>query len=47
MLYVFGFQRTAVVLSDLYFVDPDPKIEGRKARSTASAWRSGRSALVR
>ena len=29
MLYVFGFQRTAVVLSDLYFVDPDPKFEGQ------------------
>ena len=24
MLYVFGFERTAVVLSDLYFVDPKP-----------------------
>ena len=24
MLYVFGFERTAVVLSDLYFVDPEP-----------------------
>ncbi|MBO0775391.1 MAG: hypothetical protein J2P34_03690 [Actinobacteria bacterium] len=24
MLYVFGFQRTGVVLSDLYFVDPNP-----------------------
>ena len=24
MLYVFGFDRTAVVLSDLYFVDPNP-----------------------
>ena len=24
MLYVFGFERTAVVLSDLYHVDPDP-----------------------
>ena len=24
MLYVFGFERTAVVLSDLYFVDPHP-----------------------
>ena len=24
MLYVFGFTRTAVVLSDLYFVDPNP-----------------------
>ena len=30
MLYVFGFQRTAVVLSDLYFVDPDPKIKGQE-----------------
>ena len=30
MLYVFGFERTAVVLSDLYFVDPDPKIEGQE-----------------
>ena len=29
MLYVFGFQRTAVVLSDLYFVDPDPKMKGQ------------------
>jgi len=24
VLYVFGFERTAVVLSDLYFVDPHP-----------------------
>ena len=24
MLYVFGFQRTGVVISDLYFVDPAP-----------------------
>lgn len=24
MLYVFGFQRTSVVISDLYFVDPQP-----------------------
>jgi hypothetical protein len=24
VLYVFGFERTAVVLSDLYFVDPKP-----------------------
>ncbi|MDQ2754123.1 MAG: hypothetical protein M3R71_01080 [Actinomycetota bacterium] len=24
MLYAFGFQRIGVVLSDLYFVDPDP-----------------------
>lgn len=24
MLYVFGFDRTAVVLGDLYFVDPNP-----------------------
>ncbi len=24
MLYVFGFQRTGVVISDLYFVDPNP-----------------------
>jgi hypothetical protein len=24
VLYVFGFERTAVVLSDLYHVDPDP-----------------------
>jgi hypothetical protein len=24
VLYVFGFERTAVVLSDLYFVDPNP-----------------------
>ena len=24
MLYVFGFERTGVVLSDLYFVDPNP-----------------------
>ena len=31
MLYVFGFQRTAVVLSDLYFVDPDPKFEGQES----------------
>lgn len=31
MLYVFGFQRTAVVLSDLYFVDPDPKIKGQES----------------
>src|SRR5450631_1521398 len=31
VLYVFGFGRTAVVLSDLYFVDPDPKIEGQES----------------
>src|ERR1700733_11019232 len=31
VLYVFGFQRTAVVLSDLYFVDPDPKFEGQES----------------
>ncbi|HZC62674.1 MAG TPA: hypothetical protein VE464_13655 [Streptosporangiaceae bacterium] len=31
MLYVFGFQRTAVVLSDLYFVDPHPKIKGQES----------------
>ena len=31
MLYVFGFERTAVVLSDLYFVDPDPKIKGQES----------------
>lgn len=24
MLYVFGFERTSVVISDLYFVDPNP-----------------------
>lgn len=24
MLYVFGFERVAVVMSDLYFLDPDP-----------------------
>lgn len=24
MLYAFGFERVAVVMSDLYFVDPDP-----------------------
>jgi hypothetical protein len=30
VLYVFGFQRTAVVLSDLYFVDPDPEIKGQE-----------------
>ncbi|RLU90411.1 hypothetical protein CTZ27_20995 [Streptomyces griseocarneus] len=24
MLYVFGFERVGVVMSDLYFVDPDP-----------------------
>ncbi len=24
MLYVFGFERVAVVMGDLYFVDPDP-----------------------
>jgi hypothetical protein len=24
MLYVFGFERVGVVLSDIYFVDPDP-----------------------
>lgn len=29
VLYVFGFDRTAVVLSDLYLVDPDP-IEGQE-----------------
>jgi hypothetical protein len=31
VLYVFGFERTAVVLSDLYFVDPDPKFEGQES----------------
>ena len=31
MLYVFGFVQTAVVLSDLYFVDPDPEIEGQES----------------
>ncbi len=31
MLYVFGFERTAVVLGDLYFVDPDPKIKGQES----------------
>ncbi|MGH3067561.1 MAG: hypothetical protein ACRDND_02690 [Streptosporangiaceae bacterium] len=31
MLYVFGFEQTAVVLSDLYFVDPDPKIRGQES----------------
>jgi hypothetical protein len=31
VLYVFGFERTAVVLSDLYFVDPDPKIKGQES----------------
>ena len=30
MLYVFGFERTAVVLSDLYFVDPNP-IKGQES----------------
>ena len=30
VLYVFGFERTAVVLSDLYFVDPDP-LEGQES----------------
>jgi len=25
VLYVFGFERTAVVVGDLYFVDPDPE----------------------
>jgi hypothetical protein len=30
VLYVFGFQRTAVVLGDLYFVDPDPKFKGQE-----------------
>lgn len=25
MLYMFGFERSAVVLSDLYFVDPNPR----------------------
>ncbi len=25
MLYVFGFERVGVVLSDIYFVDPDPE----------------------
>ncbi len=26
MLYMFGFQRVGVVVSDLYFVDPDPGV---------------------
>jgi hypothetical protein len=30
VLYVFGFERTGVVLSDLYFVDPDP-LEGQES----------------
>src|ERR1700722_13494058 len=30
VLYVFGFEQTAVVLSDLYFVDPDP-LEGQES----------------
>ena len=30
MLYVFGFERTGVVLSDLYFIDPHP-IEGQES----------------
>lgn len=30
MLYVFGFERTGVVLSDLYFVDPNP-LEGQES----------------
>jgi hypothetical protein len=30
VLYVFGFERTAVVLSDLYFVDPNP-IKGQES----------------
>ena len=30
MLYVFGFERSAVVLSDLYFVDPNP-IQGQES----------------
>ena len=30
MLYVFGFERTGVVLSDLYFVDPHP-LEGQES----------------
>jgi hypothetical protein len=30
VLYVFGFERTAVVLSDLYFVDPNP-LEGQES----------------
>jgi hypothetical protein len=31
VLYVFGFERTAVVLGDLYFVDPNPEIEGQES----------------
>jgi hypothetical protein len=30
VLYAFGFERTGVVLSDLYFVDPDP-LEGQES----------------
>lgn len=30
MLYVFGFERSAVVLSDLYFVDPEP-VKGQES----------------
>jgi hypothetical protein len=30
VLYVFGFERTGVVLSDLYFVDPNP-LEGQES----------------
>jgi len=29
MLYAFGFDRVAVVVSDLYFVNPDPE-EGQE-----------------
>jgi hypothetical protein len=40
MLYVFGFDRVAVVVGDLYFVDPEPH-PGRRAPSTASGWNCG------
>jgi len=30
VLYIFGFERTAVVFSDLYLVDPDP-LEGQES----------------
>ena len=47
MLYVFGFERTAVVLGDLYFVDPDPKNRAETIASTTSQIFSGKRATSR
>jgi len=38
MLYAFGFDRIGVLVSDLYFVDPNPG-KARKDPNGGSAWR--------